>query len=62
MTRAQKRKGRLEINHLTPCLGAHGELSCAHHLANLETLCVPCHKAHTAGLVRRRSAAATATA
>jgi 5-methylcytosine-specific restriction endonuclease McrA len=50
MTRARRRTGRLEVHHLVPCLGRHGALSCAHHLANLETLCVPCHKAHTAAL------------
>lgn len=50
MTRAQRRTLRLEVNHRVPCLGAHGTLSCSHHLANLETLCVPCHKAHTAAL------------
>jgi hypothetical protein len=62
LSRAKRRKDRLEINHRVPCLGAHGELSCAHHVANLETLCVPCHKTHTAELARRRSAAAAATA
>ncbi|MBI2789112.1 MAG: hypothetical protein HYX59_10560 [Elusimicrobia bacterium] len=41
----------LEVNHIEPCLGAHGEISCAHHLANLETLCAPCHRAHTASAV-----------
>ena len=38
----------LEVNHIVPCLGAHGTPSCAHHLANLETLCVACHRVHTA--------------
>jgi 5-methylcytosine-specific restriction endonuclease McrA len=37
-----------------PCLGAHGSLSCAHHLDNLETLCPPCHRAHTAALRPRQ--------
>lgn len=37
----------LEVNHKEPCLGTHGDISCAHHLANLETLCVPCHRSHT---------------
>ncbi|MBI5245971.1 MAG: HNH endonuclease [Elusimicrobia bacterium] len=34
----------LEVNHIEPCRGAHGTLSCAHHQANLETLCAPCHR------------------
>ena len=41
----------LEVNHIAPCLGAHGEISCAHHLVNLETLCAPCHRSHTASAV-----------
>jgi hypothetical protein len=48
LTRAQRRKDRLEVNHRVPCLGAHGTLSCAHHLSNLETLCVSCHRMSTA--------------
>ncbi len=48
--REQKRTGRLEVNHIRPAAGKHKELSCVHHLANLETLCLVCHKAHTAGL------------
>jgi hypothetical protein len=48
--RAEKRIARLEVNHIVPCVGKHGELSCAHHLDNLETLCPTCHKRHTAAL------------
>lgn len=48
--RKAKRVGRLEVNHIVPCAGKHGELSCAHHLENLETLCAGCHKEHTASL------------
>jgi len=44
--------GPLEINHRAPCLGAHGTPGCAHHLDNLETLCVPCHRAHTSTIRR----------
>jgi 5-methylcytosine-specific restriction endonuclease McrA len=44
-------RGRpVEVNHIAPCHGAHGEISCAHHLTNLETLCIACHRVHTAGL------------
>lgn len=34
---------RLEVNHIIPILGRHGEYSCIHHLSGLETLC---HKHH----------------
>ncbi|MDE2141905.1 MAG: HNH endonuclease [Elusimicrobia bacterium] len=44
--------GKLEVNHRIPCRGAHGILSCAHHLDNLEMLCVPCHRAHTSTITR----------
>jgi 5-methylcytosine-specific restriction endonuclease McrA len=43
----------IEVNHITPCRGAHGVMSCAHHLNNLETLCAPCHRVHTAAIVRK---------
>jgi hypothetical protein len=45
--RAAKKTGRMEVNHRIPCRGKHGTLSCDHHLDNLETLCVACHKVHT---------------
>lgn len=48
--RAEKKVARLEVNHIDPCGGKHGQLSCVHHLDNLETLCLPCHKEHTAAL------------
>jgi 5-methylcytosine-specific restriction endonuclease McrA len=56
--RAEKRIARLEVNHIVPCAGKHRELSCSHHLENLETLCPACHKRHTAAL--RKSLAASA--
>ena len=46
--RAEKKVARLEVNHIAPARGRHTQLSCVHHLENLETLCLPCHKAHTA--------------
>ena len=45
---------RLEVNHLVQALGAHARVSCAHHLANLETLCNECH----ASVTRAQRAAA----
>jgi hypothetical protein len=53
--RAGKAEQRLEVNHRQPALGAHGSLSCVHHLDNLETLCVACHREATA-LGRTRAA------
>lgn len=52
-----RRRHRLEVNHKTPCLGAHKENSCAHHVAGLEVLCHPCHlrvtaRQRAAGLLR----------
>lgn len=49
---AQRRAG-LEVNHKVPCLGAHKESSCAHHVDGLEVLCHPCHVRETA---RQRAA------
>jgi predicted nucleic acid-binding Zn ribbon protein len=46
--RAGRAANRVEVNHRLPALGAHGTLSCIHHLDNLETLCVECHKSFTA--------------
>jgi len=54
--RAGKPLNRLEVNHRVPALGAHGTLSCVHHLDNLETLCVTCHKETTSAMRPRRSA------
>jgi 5-methylcytosine-specific restriction endonuclease McrA len=54
--RAAKKVARLEVNHIVPCAGQHTQLSCAHHLDNLETLCMPCHKEHTSELRSRVSA------
>jgi 5-methylcytosine-specific restriction protein A len=59
--REQKKVGRLEVNHIEPAAGRHGQLSCVHHLNNLETLCLPCHKEHTAAL-RAQPAAEEAAA
>jgi hypothetical protein len=48
--RAGKPLNRLEVNHRQPALGAHRTLSCVHHLENLETLCVACHRETTAAM------------
>jgi 5-methylcytosine-specific restriction endonuclease McrA len=53
--RALRKTERLEVNHRIEALGRHGEISCVHHLDNLETLCVRCHKTETA-LGRERRA------
>ncbi len=58
--RKTRKTARLEVNHIAPALGKHGTLSCVHHLVNLETLCVTCHKAETSAQsksVRRDSVA-----
>lgn len=48
--RAGRASNRLEVNHRAPALGAHRTLSCVHHLENLETLCVVCHRETTAAM------------
>jgi hypothetical protein len=58
--RAGKPANRLEVNHRRPALGAHGTLSCVHHLENLETLCVACHRETTAQMRPRRPKTARA--
>jgi 5-methylcytosine-specific restriction endonuclease McrA len=45
--RKRRKTERLEVNHIVQARGAHRALSCLHHLGNLETLCVNCHKAET---------------
>ncbi|MDB5069676.1 MAG: hypothetical protein JWM87_787 [Candidatus Eremiobacteraeota bacterium] len=52
---ALARRYQLEVNHKTPALGAHAEVSCIHHLDNLETLCGPCHRRITAQQARERA-------
>jgi hypothetical protein len=55
--RAGRPANRLEVNHREPALGAHRTLSCVHHLENLETLCVACHRETTATMRPRRPVA-----
>lgn len=43
--RASRPADRLEVHHRAPCRGGHDAPGCVHHLENLETLCVPCHRA-----------------
>lgn len=57
--RGGRTANRLEVNHRVPALGAHTRLSCLHHLENLETLCVDCHKGETAATRPRRAPAAS---
>lgn len=38
---------RLEVNHIVPREGRGYGFGCHNHLDNLETLCVPCHRAVT---------------
>ncbi|HTU71750.1 MAG TPA: hypothetical protein VMF11_15715 [Candidatus Baltobacteraceae bacterium] len=46
--RKRRKTDRLEVNHIAQARGAHRSLSCLHHLTNLETLCLQCHKTETA--------------
>ena len=48
--RAERKVGRLEVNHRSAAQGRHGQIDCIHHLDNLQTLCVACHAVHTAQL------------
>lgn len=54
--RGAKKTQRMEVNHRIPCRGKHGTVSCDHHLDNLETLCIACHRVLT--LADRTAAAA----
>jgi hypothetical protein len=45
--RRLRKTQRLEVNHIAQARGRHRELSCIHHLENLETLCAGCHKIET---------------
>lgn len=45
----------VEVDHIEAARGLHGKHACVHHLDNLRSLCVPCHKARTAA--QRRAAA-----
>jgi len=46
--RKRRATDRLEVNHIVAAGGAHRVLSCLHHLDNLETLCLECHRERTA--------------
>jgi 5-methylcytosine-specific restriction endonuclease McrA len=50
--RKARKTERLEVNHILAARGLHRQLSCVHHLENLETLCGDCHRVHTAALPR----------
>jgi len=51
-----ERRHQLEVNHIVPADGSHADISCAHHLDNLETLCHRCHAETTAAQARDRAA------
>jgi 5-methylcytosine-specific restriction endonuclease McrA len=52
---ALHRRFQLEVNHIRAAEGAHAQVSCIHHLDNLETLCGPCHRETTAQQARERA-------
>ncbi|MHB8146621.1 MAG: hypothetical protein ACYDGM_05075 [Vulcanimicrobiaceae bacterium] len=54
--RAARKTGRLEVNHIVAAHGRHAQISCVHHVENLETLCIACHAIHTATLRDRAKA------
>lgn len=37
----------VEVNHIVPCKGKHGQWGCWHHSSNLEVLCKGCHRTKT---------------
>ena len=55
--RRARRTERVEVNHIVQAKGRHGSLSCVHHLNNLETLCVRCHKSETSAQAKLRKKA-----
>lgn len=42
--RARGLTGAVEVDHIEPILGRHGEFGCHHHLEGLQTLHVVCHE------------------
>lgn len=51
-----RKGGGWHMDHVQPLIEAHGDLD-YWRLPNLETLCVPCHKAKTAGEATARAEA-----
>lgn len=51
------REARLEVNHITPLVGAGYGVSCAHHADNLDVLCHEHHLLETSRQRKERSAA-----
>lgn len=48
LVKTWERRYSLETNHRRPVRGHHNAAGCHHHQANLEVLCVRCHRAETA--------------
>lgn len=38
----------VDVDHIKPCKGKHGQWGCHHHQDNLRVVCKPCHKLKTA--------------